>query len=158
MTVEVLVWGAPLFLMEVWGSALLSGHQWSSLPAGQGSHRSDFHLREVEGQQVALPRFPVHALGDGQRHEQQRDLYIKDKRKREKQITEGSDEREGQGENREVCHRRLFWHDRQAEWQTLINSSLWLHFTWEQTCFYCYCFLPTNIGGDICSHSIMDEI
>lgn len=60
--------------------------------------------------------------------------------------------------HREACHRRLLWHDRQAEWQTLINTSLWLHFTWVQTCFHCYCISPTNIAGDICSHNIMDEI
>lgn len=48
--------------------------------------------------------------------------------------------------------------DGQAEWQTLINTSLWLHFMWLQTCFDCYCISPTDIAGDICSGNIMDEI
>lgn len=61
-TVVVLVQDALLFLLEVCSSALLSGHQRSPLPAGQGSQRSDLHLGEVQGRQVALPRFPVHSL------------------------------------------------------------------------------------------------
>lgn len=80
--VVVLVGGAPLFLKEVCASALLSGHQRSSLPAGQGSHGSDLHLREVEGQQVALPRFPVHALAEGHRLKYKR----KTREKGEKQV------------------------------------------------------------------------
>lgn len=58
----VSVRGAPLLLLEACGSALLPGHQRSPLPAGQGSQGSDLHLGEVEGRQVALPRFPVHSL------------------------------------------------------------------------------------------------
>lgn len=78
----VVVGGAPLYLKEVCASALLSGHQRSSLPAGQGSHGSDFHLREVEGQQVALPRFPVHALAEGHQLKYKR----KTREKGEKQV------------------------------------------------------------------------
>lgn len=48
--------------------------------------------------------------------------------------------------------------DREAEWQTLMHTSCWLHFMWVQTCYDCYCILPTNIAGDICSCNIMDEI
>lgn len=39
--------------------------------------------------------------------------------------------------------------EREAQWQTLINTSRWLHFMWVQTCFDCYCILPTNIARDI---------
>lgn len=34
----------------------------SSPPACKGSKRSDFHLCEVQGHQVALPRLPIDAL------------------------------------------------------------------------------------------------
>lgn len=43
-------------------------------------------------------------------------------------------------------------------WQSLINPSLRLHFMLAQTCFECYCILPTNIAADICSGNIMEEI
>lgn len=69
----VLEGGACLFLLEVCVSVLLSGQQRSPLPAGQGSHGSDLHLCEVEGHQVALPRFPVHSLMVGQQIERGRD-------------------------------------------------------------------------------------
>lgn len=70
----VLVGGALLFLLEVCGSALLSGHRRSPLPAGQRSQRADLHLGEVEGHQVALPRFPVHSLTTGQQIEREREI------------------------------------------------------------------------------------
>lgn len=72
-TVVVSVGGALLFLSEVCGCALLSGRQRSPLPAGRGSHRSDLHLGEVEGHQVALPRLPVHSLAAAQPIERERD-------------------------------------------------------------------------------------
>lgn len=65
--------GALLFLLEVCGSVLLSGHQRSPLPAGQGSQRADLHLSEVQGHQVALPRFPVYSLTAAQQIEQERE-------------------------------------------------------------------------------------
>lgn len=71
--------GATLFLLGVFGFAPLSGHQRSPLPAGKGPQGSDLHLGEVEGCQVALPRFPVHSLTAGQRIEQDRDWETKEK-------------------------------------------------------------------------------
>lgn len=59
------VTGALLFPLEFHVSAFLSGRRRrcrSPLPAGHGSRRSDLHLSEVEGCQVALPRLPVHSL------------------------------------------------------------------------------------------------
>lgn len=59
------------------------------------------------------------------------------------------------GENRE--RHGEAWH-RQAEWQTLINTSLWLLFTWARACFRCYCISPANTAGDVCCRNITDEI
>lgn len=54
-----------VFLME----ACASEGQPAPPPAGPGSQRPDFHLCEVQGHQVALPRLPVdalvHQVGDG---------------------------------------------------------------------------------------------
>lgn len=58
------------------GPALLSVRQRSAPPAGPGSHGSDLHLGEVQGHQVALPRFPIHSLTAGK--------PIRRERKREK--------------------------------------------------------------------------
>ena len=92
MTVVLLVGDALLLLLGVCGSALLSGHQWSPLPAGHGSQRSDLHLCEVQGHQVALPRLPVHSLrADWAAGDWRRELSIG---------IHWSDEIEGRGEMR----------------------------------------------------------
>lgn len=145
-------------------SAPLSGRQRSSPPAGQGSHRSDFHLREVEGQQVALPRLPVDALAQekGRQNEKERDW--KWQKGGNRQMQNHSDKerlkqggRWEQGEARRGTEGRDTA-DRQAEWQTLINTSLWLLFTWVPACFRCYCISPANTAGDVCSRNITGEI
>lgn len=150
--------GALLFLLEFCISALLPSRQRSPLPAGQGSHRSDLHLSEVEGCQVALPRFPVHPLtaetadwerswlGQSREEEKWRMFRQESRNERGRQRAERSSRERGK------------WHDRQAEWHAVINTYRWLHFMWVQTCFDCYCILPTNIAGDVCNGNIMDEI
>lgn len=62
MAVVHLAGSVCLFVQGCCSSAPLSGHQRSPPPAGQGSQGSDLHLCEVQGCQVALPRFPVHSL------------------------------------------------------------------------------------------------
>lgn len=170
MTAGVLAGAAPLLLLEVCGSALRPGHQRSPLPAGQGSQWPDLHLGEVEGRQVALPRFPVHSLTAGQRIEPERLRFSEEPRKKAKhgwkemlgvmreRGNEGGKKKGERQRGERWSQRGLFWRDRQVEWQTLINTSFWLHFMWVQTCFDCYCISPTNIAGDICSSKIMDEI
>lgn len=116
------VTGALLFLLEFCVSAFLPSRQRSPLPAGQGSHRSDLHLREVEGCQVALPRFPVHPLtaktADWERS------WLGQSREEEKcrMFRQESHNERGRQRAERSSRERGKWHDRQAEWHAVINT------------------------------------
>lgn len=145
---SIISYGGLWFCSSLWPSAIVSSY-WTWLP--QAGFSSLWSRGTAGGPSTVSSSRP----GKWRATWATKRFIEKGKRGEREQ---GSDEREGREENRKVRHRRLFWYDRQAEWQTLINSSLWLYFTWGQACFHCYCFLPTHIVGDICSHSIMDEI
>lgn len=134
---------AWLILMELCSSAHLSDHQRSSLSAGRGPHRSDLHLREIERQEVALPWLPVDALREREREREWR--------------------RDWEGLMEQV---QTMWGAKgpvkfgsgtadKAKQQTLINTSLWFHFTGVKTCFRCYCIPGTNTMGGTFTAAIL---
>lgn len=96
---------------------------------------------------------PWHKRRQGQRNDKDWDRNGKRRGKQAEAKSQARRQvRTGRGtERRDMAHR-------QAEWQTLINTSLWLLFTWVRACFRCYCISPANTAGDVCSRNITGEI